>query len=53
MTYESTFNTKFNDLRKNYLFEKNYVFDFSKLALVCRMKISEAWHALHAIAEME
>ena len=25
----------------------------SKLALVCRMKISGAWHAFHVIAEME
>ena len=25
----------------------------SKLALVCRMKISEAWYALHAIANMD
>ena len=38
---------------ENYLFEKNCVFDFSKLALVCRMQISGAWHAVHAIAEME
>ena len=36
---------------KNYLFEKNCVFEFSKIALVCRMQISGAW--LHAIAEME
>ena len=33
--------------------EKNDVFDFSKLSLVCTMQISGAWHALHAIAEME
>ena len=35
---------------KNYLYEKIWVFDFSKLALVCMMKISGA---LHAIAETE
>ena len=38
---------------KNVLFEKIWVFDFSKLALVCMMKISGLWHALHAIAETE
>ena len=35
---------------KNNLFEKICVFDFSKLALVCRMKMSGAFHT---IAEME
>ena len=38
---------------KNYLYEKIWVFDFSKLALVCMVKISGAWHAVHAIAETE
>ena len=35
------------------LLEKNCFIDFSKLALVCSMQISGAWHALHAITEME
>ena len=35
------------------MFDKIRVFDFSNLALVCMMKISEAWHAVHAIAESE
>ena len=42
------YNTKFNDLRK-IVWEK-LSFDFSKLALVCSIQISGAWHA---IAEME
>ena len=33
--------------------EKICVLDFLKLALVCRMKISEAWYDVHTIAEME
>ena len=45
-------NTEFNDLRKIICLRK-IVSDFSKLALVCRMQISGAWHALHDIAEME
>ena len=30
-----------------------FVFDFSKLALICMIKISGAWHAFHAIAKTE
>ena len=29
------------------------MFDVLKLSLVCRMKNSGGWHALHAIAEVE
>ena len=47
------FEQRKNWVEKNYLFEKIWVFDFSKLALVCTMKISGAWHALHAITETE
>ena len=48
----SEYNTEFDDLRKIICLRK-IVFDFLKLALVCRMQISGAWHTLHAIAEME
>ena len=35
------------------MFEKISVFNFLTLALVCRMKISEAWYEFHTIAEIE
>ena len=40
-------NKEFIHLRKKNVFEKIWVFDFSKLALVCILKISGAWHAWH------
>ena len=46
MTGLTTFNKEFIDLRKIICLRKFESFDFSKLALVCMMKISGEWHAL-------
>ena len=48
-------NTGLNDLRKNYLFDKICVFDFSKLALVCRDEnlrsmVCISYHCINAMS---
>ena len=39
--------------KKNYLFEKILVINFSKWALIYRMKIPDAWYSAHTIAKYE
>ena len=38
--------------KKNYLFEKMYIFNFTKMALVCISYHCGAWNAFHTIAKM-
>ena len=46
----ATINTEFIALRKNIYFTK---FESSKLALICKIKISGVFYVFHTFAEME